>query len=80
MDNLLSILIFTPLLAGLILAIFLRGDDDAARQNAKWLALTATGATFFVALALFVGFEPANLGFQFEESRVALFGLSYRLG
>ncbi|MEM9436598.1 MAG: NADH-quinone oxidoreductase subunit M [Pseudomonadota bacterium] len=80
MDNLVSILIFTPLLAALILAIFLRGDDDAARQNAKWLALTATGATFAIALALFVGFDPDTIDFQFVESRPALFGLSYRVG
>ncbi|MEL6913264.1 MAG: NADH-quinone oxidoreductase subunit M [Pseudomonadota bacterium] len=79
MQNLLSILTFTPLLAALILAIFLRGNDEAARQNAKWLALTASGATFFVAVALFLGFDGANRGFQFEESRVIL-GLTYRMG
>ncbi|MEM9349356.1 MAG: NADH-quinone oxidoreductase subunit M [Pseudomonadota bacterium] len=80
MENIVSILVFTPLLAALILAIFLRGDDDAARQNAKWLALTATGATFAVALSLFIGFDADNLDFQFVETRAALFGLSYRVG
>ena len=80
MENLVSILVFTPLLAALILAIFLRGDDDAARQNAKWLALTATGATFAVALSLFVAFDTANTDFQFEETRQTLFGLTYHMG
>ncbi|MEL7300093.1 MAG: NADH-quinone oxidoreductase subunit M [Pseudomonadota bacterium] len=79
MENLLSILTFTPLLAALILAIFLSGDDQAARQNAKWLALTASGATFFVAAALFFGFDGANRGFQFQESR-SILGLTYRMG
>ena len=45
MDNLLSIITFTPLIAALILALFLRGDDAAAQRNAKWLALGATGFT-----------------------------------
>ena len=29
-------------LAALILAMFLRGDDEAAQRNAKWLAMIAT--------------------------------------
>jgi len=80
MENLLSIVVFTPLLAALILAVFLRGDDDAARQNAKWLGLTATGATFLMALALFLSFESQTLDFQYEETRQAPFGLTYHLG
>ena len=46
MDNLLSIVTFLPLVAALILAVFLRGDDPAAQRNAKRLALTATSATW----------------------------------
>ena len=34
MDNLLSIVTFIPALAAAILAVFLRGDDEAARRNA----------------------------------------------
>ncbi|MEM6727750.1 MAG: NADH-quinone oxidoreductase subunit M, partial [Pseudomonadota bacterium] len=80
MDNLLSILIFIPLLAALILAIFLRGDDEAAQRNAKWLALTATGASFFVMLILLASFDDADRGFQFVEERVWPLGLTYRVG
>ncbi|MEM6479026.1 MAG: NADH-quinone oxidoreductase subunit M [Pseudomonadota bacterium] len=80
MENLLSILIFIPLLAALILAIFLRGDDDAAQRNAKWLAVTATGATFFMALILWFAFEPGTPDFQFVEERRWLFGVTYRVG
>ena len=46
MDNLLSIVIFLPSLAALILAVVLRGEDAAAQQNAKCVALVATIATF----------------------------------
>jgi hypothetical protein len=42
MDNLLSIVTFLPLVAALIMAVFLRGDDEAAQLNAKRLAFAAT--------------------------------------
>ncbi|MEM1373830.1 MAG: NADH-quinone oxidoreductase subunit M [Pseudomonadota bacterium] len=80
MDNLLSILTFIPLLAALILAVFLRGDDEAAQRNAKWLAVTATGATFLVALILWGAFDPAMDGFQFVEERAWPLGLTYKVG
>jgi NADH:ubiquinone oxidoreductase subunit 4 (subunit M) len=50
MDNLLSIVTFLPLVAALIMAVFLRGDDEAAQLNAKWLAFAATLATFLVSI------------------------------
>ncbi len=80
MDNLLSIITFLPLVAALILAFFLRGDDAAAQRNAKWLALIATSATFLVSLFLLVDFDPANPGFQFVEEREWILGLTYKLG
>ena len=80
MDNLLSILIFIPLLAAVILAIFLRGDDEAAQQNAKWLGVTATGSTFFVAIILYLAFDAANAGTQLIEEREFPLGLTYRIG
>ncbi len=80
MDNLLSIITFLPLVAALILAFFLRGDDPAAQRNAKWLALIATTATFLVSLFLLAGFDPANTGFQFVEEREWILGLTYKLG
>ncbi|CTQ33587.1 NADH-quinone oxidoreductase subunit M [Jannaschia rubra] len=80
MDNLLSIVTFTPLVAAAILALFLRGNDEAAQRNAKWLALGATGFTFFVSIFVLAGFEPNAPGFQFLEDREWLFGLHYRMG
>ncbi|MFN3938573.1 MAG: NADH-quinone oxidoreductase subunit M [Gemmobacter sp.] len=80
MDNLLSIITFTPAVAALIMAAFLRGDDPAAQRNAKWLALLATTATFLISLFLLAGFDPADTGFQFVEERSWIAGLRYKLG
>ena len=80
MLNLLSIITFTPAVAALILALFLRGDDEAAQRNAKWLALVATSATFLVSLILLFGFDRNDTGFQFVEEREWILGLSYKLG
>ncbi|MEM9434550.1 MAG: NADH-quinone oxidoreductase subunit M [Pseudomonadota bacterium] len=80
MDNLLSIITFLPLVAALILALFLRGDDSAAQRNAKWLALIATSATFLLSIFVYTGFDPANTGFQFVEERDWLLGLQYKMG
>ncbi|NDR56388.1 NADH-quinone oxidoreductase subunit M [Aliiruegeria sabulilitoris] len=80
MQNLISIIIFLPLIAALILALFLRGEDEAAQRNAKWLALIATSATLFISLFLFFGFDATDTGFQFVEDREWLLGLKYKMG
>ena len=80
MDNLLSVITFMPLVAALILALFLRGDDEAAQRNAKWLALIATSVTFLLSIFVYTGFDPANTGFQFVEERDWLIGLKYKMG
>ncbi|TKA96297.1 NADH-quinone oxidoreductase subunit M [Cereibacter changlensis] len=80
MENLLSIITFIPLVAALILALFLRGEDAAAQRNAKWLALLATTATFLVSLFLLSGFDPQNTDFQFVETYDWILGLKYKMG
>ena len=80
MEHLLSIITFIPLVAAAILALFLRGDDEAAQRNAKWLALLATSATFLVSLFLLTGFDPADTGFQFVEEYDWILGLQYKMG
>jgi len=80
MLSLLSIITFTPAVAALILALFLRGDDAAAQMNAKWLALVATSATFLISLILLFAFDPSDTGFQFVEDREWILGLRYKLG
>ena len=80
MDNLLSIVTFIPALAALILALFLRGNDEAAARNAKWVALIATSITFLVSLFILSGFVSSDTGFQMVEEREWLMGLKYKLG
>ncbi len=80
MDNLLSIVTFIPAIAALILAVFLRGEEEAAQRNAKWVALAATSATFIVSLFILFDFDPSNTGFQFVEELDWLLGLKYKMG
>ncbi len=79
MDNLLSIVTFLPLIAAFFMAI-IKGDDEAAQRNAKWLALAATTATFLISIAILVQFDPQDTGFQLVEERDWLFGLTYKVG
>jgi NADH-quinone oxidoreductase subunit M len=80
MDNLLSIITFLPLVAALILALFLRGDDAAAQRNAKWLALIATSATFLVSLFLLFGLRPVDTGLPVRRGAAWILGLTYKMG
>ena len=80
MDNLLSIITFVPAVAALIMALFLRGEDAAAQNNAKWLALVATSATCVLSLFLVVKFDPANTEMQFVEEFAWIVGLKYKMG
>jgi len=80
MDNLLSLITFLPLIAAVVLALFMRGDDADAQRAAKWVALVTTSVTFLVSLALLAQFDPADTGFQFVEEREWILGLKYKMG
>ncbi len=80
MNSLLSLVTFLPLIAAVVLVLFLRGDDAAAQKNAKLLALFTTSATFVLSLFILFGFDPADTGFQFVEERAWLGGLTYKMG
>ena len=80
MDNLLSIVTFIPALAALILALFLRGNDEAAARNAKWLALIATSATFIVSLFILFQFDSSNTDFQMVEEASWVMRMQYKMG
>ncbi len=79
-NHLLSIVTFIPAVAAACMALFMRGDDEATQTNAKYLALFASGITFFVSLGIYNQFDPANTGFQFVEERDWLMGLQYKMG
>ncbi|MFQ1700561.1 NADH-quinone oxidoreductase subunit M [Loktanella agnita] len=80
MGNILSLTTFIPLIGAVILALFLRGDDEAAQKNAKSVALVTTLVTFLTSCFIYAQFDPENTGFQMVESRDWLLGLQYKMG
>ena len=80
MDSLLSLVTFIPLAAAAILAVFLRGEDQAAQRAAKWVAMTATSLTFLVSLFILSEFDASDTGFQLLEERDWILGLQYKMG
>jgi NADH-quinone oxidoreductase subunit M len=76
----LSVTTFLPLVGALfILAI--RGEDEAAKRNARWVALWTTIVTFAVSLVLVWRFDAASPEFQFVERAPWLGGtITYRMG
>ncbi|MCD9146445.1 NADH-quinone oxidoreductase subunit M [Pseudophaeobacter flagellatus] len=80
MDNLLSIVTFIPAVAAAVMALLMRGEDEAAQRNAKRLALITTSLTFLVSLGIYTQFDPTNTGFQFVEEHDWVFGLKYKMG
>ena len=67
MPNLLSVVLFLPLL-GAVAVAFLKGANAA-----RWTALAVTLATFALSIPLYLGFDPANTAPQFVE-QVQWFG------
>jgi len=80
MENLLSLVTFLPLIGAAVLMFVLRGDDEMAVRNAKWIALGTTIATFLVSLFVLSAFDPSNTEFQMVEEAAWLGGLTYKLG
>jgi NADH-quinone oxidoreductase subunit M len=76
----LSVTTFLPLVGALfILAI--RGEDETAKRNARWVALWTTIVTFAVSLVLVWRFDAASPEFQFVERSPWLGGaINYRMG
>ena len=73
-------LVVIPILGALFILV-LRGDDEAARRNARWAALIATLVTFLLSLVVWGRFDTASTAFQFVEQRAWLgSGLGYKLG
>jgi NADH-quinone oxidoreductase subunit M len=76
----LSVVTFLPVV-GVILIYLIRGDDEAAQRNARWIALWTTLITFALSLELILGFDPAVTDFQFVEKTSWLAsGITYHMG
>ncbi|MBS7546344.1 NADH-quinone oxidoreductase subunit M [Ancylobacter oerskovii] len=77
----LSVVTFLPVVGALLIVLMIRGDDEVAQRNARWVALWATLVTFLISLLLLFGFDPANTDFQFQENRAWLGDIAaYRMG
>src|SRR5580658_1215781 len=76
----LSVVTFLPAIGALMIYL-VRGDDEAAQRNSKWIALWTTLVTFAVSLILVVRFDTAQPDFQFVEKASWLAnGITYHMG
>ncbi|GGP25332.1 NADH-quinone oxidoreductase subunit M [Silvimonas amylolytica] len=77
--NLLSLTIWLPILAGVV--VLATGGDDKA-PAARWLALIGALLGFLVSIPLYTGFDALNGGMQFTEFKpwIATFNINYALG
>jgi NADH-quinone oxidoreductase subunit M len=76
----LSTIIFLPLIGALFI-FMLRGNDEAASRNARWIALWTTILTFIVSLLIWRDFDPSTADFQFVEKRAWISGtITYHIG
>ena len=76
----LSTVTFLPLL-GALLIVALRGNDEAASRNARFIALWTTWPTFVLSLLLlWRDFDPTTAQFQFVEQRAWLGPITFHMG
>ncbi|MET0538922.1 MAG: NADH-quinone oxidoreductase subunit M [Xanthobacteraceae bacterium] len=76
----LSVTTFLPLVGSLFI-LSLRGDSEAERRNARWIALWTTLVTFAISLLLLYRFDASSAEFQFVEKRPWLGGaITYYMG
>ena len=77
-SNMLSLLIWLPILGGI--AVLISGDERAERT--KWLSLLVSAATFLASLPLWSRFDSTTADMQFTErhSWVERFNIEYFLG
>ncbi len=73
-------MMFAPLTAAVIMMLFLRGDDEDAQKNVKYLTVITTLATFLISAFVFLEFNRLDSGFQLVEEAEWLFGLRYKVG
>ena len=74
----LTLIIFIPLLAALVLLLVSKDDTRTIRN----ISIGAAGLTFLLSLALLLRFDSAQLGMQFTETHawVPMLHINYQLG
>jgi NADH-quinone oxidoreductase subunit M len=76
----LSVVTFLPVLGALLIYV-IRGEDEAAQRNSRWIALWTTLVTFAISLILIWRFDAASADFQFVEKASWLAtGITYHMG
>jgi NADH-quinone oxidoreductase subunit M len=77
----LSLVTFLPL-AGALFCLVVSGPKEAVDRNCRSAALVTSLVTFLISLILWVRFDPARAGFQFEEKAawVPALGVGYHMG
>ena len=77
----LSVITFAPMI-GVLFILLIRGNPEVEARNTRAVALWTSLITFAVSMGIWVKFDNAIVGFQFEEKAVWIesLGLSYHLG
>ena len=77
---LLSVVTFLPTL-GAIFLFAIRGDDEIALRNTRYVALWTTVITFVLSLLVWINFDSSSAEFQFVEKSEWLGGaINYHMG
>ena len=78
---LLSLITWLPLV-GCLVIMTIRGEEAVVARNARWAALWTSLIVFAISLKLWIDFDPAQAGFQFNESVAWLpdFKVGYKMG
>jgi len=77
----LSVITFAPMI-GVLFILLIRGNPEVEARNTRAVALWTSLITFAVSMGIWVKFDNAIVGFQFEEKAVWIesLGLAYHLG
>lgn len=79
-NNILTILTFLPLV-GVFFVLLVQGNDAAAKNNMRYIALVTTVVTFILSLVMWAMFDASNPGFQFVQNHKWLGDvIGYRMG
>ncbi|MBV9590033.1 MAG: NADH-quinone oxidoreductase subunit M [Hyphomicrobiales bacterium] len=80
MPGVLSGLLILPLI-GSALILFVRGEDEAALSNIRYIALLTTLVTFLLSLIAWWQFDPGNSAFQLvEQASWISSSITFKLG
>lgn len=78
--TLLTFLMIVPII-GILLILVTRGEEKVVFENARRVALLASGVTFFLSLIIWFLFDPEKQGYQFVEYySLGAIPMKYHLG